>query len=429
MLRLTSLNLLNFRCFKRFHLNLDPQCTVLVGDNGSGKTAALDGLAVALGAWLLGFNDAPSRPILDDEIRRAQFEQQGQVFLEPSYPVEVTACGIAADPSLTSWTRSLNQQGGRTTSRQAAHIKRSAAVYQHLVSDGQPVTLPLIAYYGAGRLWVQKRENSAKESALGSRLQGYVDCLDPASNHKLLTAWMRQQAYAHLQAISRAAHPQYPTAHPLRVIGACIARVIEGAEDIFFSIPHDTLMIRMTDQRLLPFHMLSDGYRNLIAMTADIAWRALQLNPHDSHRLDHTQGVVLIDEIDLHLHPKWQRSVLHQLIDIFPRIQWVVTTHSPQVLSSAQRSWVRVLNGGPTAHTISRHVEGRDSNAILEDIMDVPERPQHVKDRITYLFQLIDGNDHATAYQTLQELSLILGPDDTALVRASWMLEMDAADA
>ncbi len=448
-MRLDSIHLKNFRCFEDFVINLDPQCTVLVGDNGSGKTALLDALAVAIGSWLLGFNDAIPRPIYPDDIRRTRFEQGGQVFLEPSYPVEVTATGTI-EPFKMQWTRSLKSQRGKTTLTIPSandfnpSIKFIAEQKQTEVSKGKHVDLPLIAYYGTGRLWVQKRDNQRKESAIGSRIQGYVDCLDPASNHKLFTAWMRKQEEDNLQSYIRFNQktsdrsvdpgPAFKEWHAttnfhLNEVSESCAKMIDDAKRIFYSLREQALTVEMQDGRLLPFNLLSDGYRNLIAMVADIVWRAAMLNPKHTRDPLEIEGVVLIDEIDLHLHPKWQRTVLPKLTKMFPYIQWVVTTHSPQVLASAKREWVRLLGvdeqGKPQAYQVGP-TEGRDSNAILEDVMGVSERPEGMQERLTMLFRHIDDQNTKAARDEIEALAKILGEDDTALVRARWMIEMDS---
>ena len=94
-------------------------------------------------------------------------------------------------------------------------------------------------------------------------------------------------------------------------------------------------MLALGDGRLTPFYHLSDGYRNTLAMAADIAVRAATLNPAlSSLAMEETPGVVLIDEIDLHLHPKWQRQIVEDLRGAFPKIQFVATTHSPFIIQS-----------------------------------------------------------------------------------------------
>jgi len=129
--------------------------------------------------------------------------------------------------------------------------------------------------------------------------------------------------------------------------------------------------------RTLPFSYLSDGFRNMVAMVADIAVRCASLNPQfkgDAAR--NTPGVVMIDEIDLHLHPKWQRRVVNDLLNAFPKIQFVATTHSPFVIQSLPvLDSVQLLNlDNPNAEDfVNKSVED-----ITEEIqgVEVPQRSQ-----------------------------------------------------
>ncbi|NER20503.1 MAG: AAA family ATPase [Symploca sp. SIO1C2] len=178
----------NFRCFESFELQLDDRCTVLIGNNGSGKTALLDALAIAAGSWFIDFDsmDTHPRSIASDEVRYIRLEKQGVPFLEPQTPVGVEATGMLNGQSC-QWSRYLNRMGGRTTYGGAIKIRAIAAQTQSEISLGYDVPLPLIAYYGTGRLWVQKRSSSARQDnhQIGSRIQGYIDALEPKSNQKL----------------------------------------------------------------------------------------------------------------------------------------------------------------------------------------------------------------------------------------------------
>lgn len=130
-------------------------------------------------------------------------------------------------------------------------------------------------------------------------------------------------------------------------------------------------------------NQLSDGEKCLLAMVGDLARRLAIANPGLSDQLQ-GKGVVLIDEIELHLHPKWQREIIPALTRTFPNCQFIVTTHSPQVVSHVKPQRIYILekiDNGIVAKRPSSSF-GRDSNSILEDLMDVPERPQHIKDRL-----------------------------------------------
>jgi predicted ATP-binding protein involved in virulence len=183
---------------------------------------------------------------------------------------------------------------------------------------------------------------------------------------------------------------------------------------------HQELRVEFDDAREIPFGSLSDGQRSLILLAADIAWRAAQLNPiyaADAPRL--TKGVVLIDEIELHLHPQWQRSVVPNLLRIFENIQFVMTTHSPQVVSTARPEWLRIIHADGTCHGVE-HTFGRDSNALLRDVFDTPDRLRSVRARIDEVENLLAEGQLDSARAKLTELERDLGPTDEVVTGLQW---------
>ena len=432
-MRIDTLDLQNFRCFESFHLDLDPRCTVLIGNNGAGKTAILDALAVASGSWFieLGSSNLRPRPILKDEIRYARFDKNGIPTLEPQIPVSVEATGIVHQQPC-QWSRRLNRIGGRTTYGEAKHIRDLAQQARQQVVNGEDISLPLISYYGTGRLWVQKKESSIRQQVLGSRSEAYVDALEPASNQKLFEAWMIWREQARLEAVVQNYNDgNEPTASRFDAIDTphltgvkhAVQTCIPECEAFYYNINHQQLRMTMQDGRILPFHMLSDGYRNFVGMVADIAWRCVQLNPHlGADAPQKTEGIVLIDEIDLHLHPSWQRQVLESLLKTFAHLQFVLTTHSPQIVASAKQEWMRLLAPGEKTALPTEAVQGRDSNSILRDIMGARIRPKEMETALENLLNLIEDGQTAEARERLEQLRNKLGSTDATLLNLEWEL-------
>jgi hypothetical protein len=185
--------------------------------------------------------------------------------------------------------------------------------------------LPLLLYYGAGRLWDVHRDSNTEKP--GSQLDAYRYCLDPKSDQNAFEKWFKKLALSEIQK-------KRPVS-AMDAVKAAVLNCIPGAHDFYHDIDEDCIMIKLEKEGLVPFDCLSAGYRNMVAMVADIAHRAARLNPHhEANAAKETAGVVLIDEIDLHLHPKWQRRVVSDLKSAFPRLQFVATTHSPFILQS-----------------------------------------------------------------------------------------------
>ncbi|TMQ03593.1 MAG: hypothetical protein E6J90_03205 [Deltaproteobacteria bacterium] len=234
-----------------------------------------------------------------------------------------------------------------------------------------------------------------------------------------MAGWMRRQTLVQLQRRNGYVQPQ------LAAVEAAVKSCMQTVTRFWFDVEYDELRLELTGGDIQSFAMLSEGCRNMVEMIADIAWRASVLNPHHSAEAPLlTDGVVLIDELDLHLHPEWQRHIVADLRRTFPQIQFIVTTHSPQIVASVSRSQIRLLDrnrliaGEP-------YVEGRDSNEILEDVFGVPSRPESTQAEIDALYQLIEAEHYAAARSSLAALRQRLGPDDAAIVRATWILDTE----
>jgi predicted ATP-binding protein involved in virulence len=170
-------------------------------------------------------------------------------------------------------------------------------------------------------------------------------------------------------------------------------------------------------------NQLSDGEKCLLAMVGDLARRLAIANPGLSKPLQGS-GIVLIDEIELHLHPEWQRKIIPDLTKTFPNCQFIVTTHSPQVISQVKPEGIFILEKTDEG-VVAKKPEssfGRDSNRILEDLMGVPERPQEIKESLLELFRLIDAGNIEGARQLHQKLAKKIGADEPEFVKADVLI-------
>lgn len=168
---------------------------------------------------------------------------------------------------------------------------------------------------------------------------------------------------------------------------------------------------------------LSDGEKNLIAMIGDIARRLTIGNPDSSDPLKET-GIILIDEIDLHLHPKWQRIVAERLVKVFPNCQFIVSSHSPQIISHVKPESIIALKnieGEISAHVVNESY-GKSSDQILEDIMDETSRPKEVENNIETIYDLIEEGDLTKAKTKIDEVRMEIG-DDEELIRAEVLIK------
>lgn len=405
-LTLETLKLHNYRCFESIDIDFDHQLTVLVAENGAGKSSILDAIAVAFGTFIGAFNEATGKHFRGEDIRRFRARETDSNEMEHAPDgVWLEATGIVpdVDNSLLQasqapvvWHRNLSAPRRAQTTRKGANVLTKFGEHlQHEVrTTDTEVVLPLIAYYGTGRLWQQKkltRGKSARQSRISrtSRTVGYTDCLDSGSSYKLFVDWFRYWSLnaknAQIMALEAGETHQPVTefGNYVRSVSQAVNTCLQltGWQDIEYSYTQDALVARHREHGLLPVDVLSDGIRSMIAMVADIAFRATKLNgPLGADAAKQTPGIVLIDEVDMHLHPLWQQVVLQNLTCAFPQMQFIVTTHSPQVLSSVGKDHIRLLHYEQQtatwhATTPEHEVKGIESIAALREVMGVNPVP------------------------------------------------------
>ncbi len=368
-MRIHRLTVTNLKNFEEHSFEFHPQFTLLVGDNGSGKTAILDALRVGIGAYLLGIPDLPAHSIKRDYVRRRVRRNGEFPTFEPVTPCAV-ACEGTVHGSQMRWRRELASLDGRTNRVGARMVARSASGHYHA---GRPETdFPLVLSYGTGRLWIEPRTTRATRSAMRqplgkmSRFEAYRGCLEPAVSSELLRRWIKKMALIEVQ--------EEKPLTSLKAVFSAVVGCVEGAERALYDFKLDDIALDFAGGERYPFGFLSDGQRSMTALAADIALRCVQLNPHlAGDAPGATEGVVLIDELDLHLHPNWQRAIVRNLTSLFPSLQFVATTHSPFIVQSLDGQGLINLSG-------SGALEERSEPYSVEDVaeetmgVEVPQR-------------------------------------------------------
>ena len=392
-MKIHTLELRNFRKFEDYTFQFHPDFTVLIGDNASGKSSILDALAVMLGTYIPKYQDGVVRGGINKKDARLRiFEKYDQVTLEQQKPTFLNAQGTLHGKDI-EWKRKLGDRGKDARDLILIGEKDSTAV-----SNGEDVDLPILLYYGTGRLWdVHRKVPIGKPD---SRMVGYRNCLDPKSDHHLFEKWFSQLELSALQ--------NNKTIEVLEAVRDATKMCIPSAKRFYYDVANGALMIEFEDEGYCLFDNLSDGYRNMVAMVADIAHRAARLNPHlSANAATESSGVVLIDEIDLHLHPQWQRHVVGDLQRAFPNIQFIATTHSPFILQSLDPGKVIDLgivndespidlNHNIAAPSPKGEYSSKSIEDIVEDVMgvEVPQRSQRYQEMYSAAIEY---------YQMLQE--------------------------
>jgi predicted ATP-binding protein involved in virulence len=400
-MRIDYLRVKNFRGFAERDFSFHETFNVLIGQNATGKTAALEALRIAVGSWFLGIQARYGKAISEDDVRLKGFthESTGEHTFEKQYPVEVKAMGTLPETKRpVTWSRSINREGGNTTQKDAQSLTEVAEKTDEQVRDGEEVTLPVLAYYGTDRLHhpEPRRDNGDEKEDL-SRFVGYRKCLDGRINVKHLERWMERQA--------RIAFHENKSPLLDRLVREAISSMIPNVETIHYNPRQASVTATYEDGTVLPLEHLSDGYRTMLALVGDLASRMARLNPHlGEETLRRTPGVVLIDELDLHLHPAWQRRVIEDLAGTFRRIQFISTTHSPQIISEVETGKTLVLEHDTSGIQVKEEESyGLDSNWVLQHIMEVSPRPQKIERLINKVERALAQEDYEGAKKHLNQ--------------------------
>lgn len=359
-MKINRLYLHNFRLFADQDFVFPTLFTVLIGENGRGKSAVLHGLRVAASAWLLGFKETERLHIEPEDIRRVELKTR----FAPQFPATVRATGLVANQEIV-WTRQrADFKGGlgRTAWAEAKTLlELSRQAEQATNSELREVDLPVLVFFSTARLRVGAKKGVELKSK-GSKVQdGYFQALTPdykrkgPSGRAVALAWVKtaylkmleEKTESLLTSIPPSVRPsvgQYTgysvTAPLLGAVLTAIETCVPGWTDLRWDLESDDLagLYHRPDApaaERVPLYYLSDGLRTMAGMVAEIAYRCVTLNGHlGAESVRASRGMVLIDELDMHLHPNWQRHVVADLKAAFPNLQFIVTTHSPFIVQS-----------------------------------------------------------------------------------------------
>ena len=200
-MRLTTIHIENYRCFNKLDVTFGEHITLLVGKNGVGKSAILDAIAVAVSTFLYGFGGGTGRRILKEDAKYNFYEIEGTIDAQHQFPVIIEAEGTCNGESNVRWTRALNAPDGNTTVKNAYRLINFAKQMQSQVMAGdRDTTLPVISYYGTGRLRTRKKERRGLQTLQKfNRQMGYTDCMNAEPNEKLMADWFERMTLKCLQ--------------------------------------------------------------------------------------------------------------------------------------------------------------------------------------------------------------------------------------
>jgi hypothetical protein len=352
---------------------------LLVGINGVGKTTVLDSIRICLSKVIPSISCSKSRPLafVADDIR-------------------INASALTVQLSFTlnnkAWEFLVHKQRNRSVSQKESGIVREQTIAtpdKETLTEGPPVprrsakverSQPFGLFFSTRRSLLSDLSPSVTKIS-GGQTAAFADAL--VSRELRISEfadWMRAQealgkenprSKKHLGSLRRAALSFLPECRNLRPEGTIKPQLIVDKGRL-------TLNVRQ----------LSDGERGSLSLVLDIARRLSQANPDLPDPVKQGEGIVLIDELDLHLHPKWQRTIVERLTRTFPRCQFIVTTHSPQIVAAVEPEQVLLISDAGVFKP--KQTFGMDSNWILRHLMETEDRPASAAKAIREVEELIN---------------------------------------
>jgi predicted ATP-binding protein involved in virulence len=443
-IKIKGLKLKNFRGFKELEIKFpESELIVFVGINGAGKSSILDCISLFLSRFVSELCDISSRfnefPITDDDINIEENETINtlalsglpnplpDIFEEPAEPTQ-------------KWVIKKSRFDGKRESKQKQTMDKEMEGYITFLRDElitNPLfSLPVFVYYQNHKSFLETPSKNRVKIYKFNQFYAYENAFKKeVYDFSDFAGWFRQQedwenekklkegldfTNKNLEVVRRAIRIFLENIPSNDLANLHVVRTQVDKPFRFDAVPGSSLRIDKNGSSL-KIEQLSDGEKMLVLMVSDLARRLSIANPASENPLN-GEGIVLIDEVDLHLHPQWQREVVPAFRRTFPRCQFILTTHSPQVLSNVEKENILILeNSGVVEQTPFTY--GKDSNSILYQLMNVEERPNKVKAELDKLYHLIDDEKIADAREELKKLAELLGDDDKDIVRAHMYID------
>lgn len=405
-MHLEKLRLKNYKVFENIYISFKPGVNLLIGDNGVGKSTILDAIATALGGMFVRVDGVAVKNISKDDVR-IEHKAIGDSSMEFIYhePVEVE-CTMEIDGMIYSWSRIKEELS-------SAHTKtdnKDASSWLRKITNNSNSRLPILSYQSAARAWRIRRGDFGNEltKRLDDRRCGYIGCMDSSMDVKTIQQWCMKQELNALQ--------KGKTISEYEMFKDVVASFMTKIEDlrerpqIYYSAQFNEFIYNNGSTDIF-ISKLSAGYQALLWMIMDLAYRIALLNPGMKDKSD-IEGIVLIDEIDMHLHPKWQWRIIDALTYTFANVQFVVATHSPIVISSAKEA--RIIEIGYD-HEVTYHPYSYGNS--VEDILlfrqESDSRPIIIKKLVDEIESLLDDGDINGAENALEKLKGIIGTENS----------------
>ncbi len=453
-MQIDNLYIENFKRFSKISIDFEPGVNLFVGENSSGKTTILEAVNVAMGGFFVSQVPFYHRDIKESEIRLENGTKVSECLVGPTFKpwlwnrfrrknsYDDKTYEFNGTESLDAYNVLIKETKIHIELGINSMVQYGDFFFSKFRNKDDRTIAPIIAYYSTQRLFSDsKSEFAQKYDAPNGRRNGYVQCLSEHAIKIILDDWLGK-------AVTRRATKQIKDIFGVdnvleNVEGAIIYVAKEflglNAVKIYQEPDFDNeVFLQFEKEEPLPISYYADGFRNLLYLVMDLMWRASQLNPWLTMKeiAEQVPGVVTIDEIDLHLHPRWQAKVIPVLQTLFPKVQFFITTHSPTVVANFDKGTLYVIDKkGENIQKTDKKYFGRDVNYVLRRILGSSERNQETQRKLDELTRLVESNAPETEIENkLNPLIEELGSDDkdisTAIAFFEWnKIKNEGADA
>ncbi|WP_298147791.1 AAA family ATPase [uncultured Acinetobacter sp.] len=438
-MKIQSFSLKNIGQFQDISVSLAPtkdyssNVTVFIGNNGSGKTSLLKSATTAL-TWFvarLKHEKSNGTPIPEQVISNGA----NSALIE----VIVKATDIQNRDLTYNWriTKSRTARKAEFTTS-LIELNQLTDYYKHRLAEDETTSLPLIAFYPVERSVIDI-PLKIREKHQFLQIDGYDNALNNAVDFRRFFEWFREREDVENERIKdiilflKQDHTDELFSKKIEEYNSDSFKDIqlEAVRQAIYAFMPDFKNLQVTRKprlamvidkngKQLNVSQLSQGEKSLMALVGDIARRLAMMNPKLDNPL-HGQGIVLIDEIDMHLHPQWQRTIIHRLQTTFPNCQFILTTHSPLVISDVQDILVYDLEDQKITALPSLY--GQDANTVLLQYMDTSYRNPVVTEQITQAMDAIQNNNLDKAQLLINDLRSTVGENQLDVMRLIAMLK------
>lgn len=357
IMNIQKIDIRNFRGFERRSFAFNSKLALIIGNNTSGKTTLLHALQVALGAYLKCLKSLPTdkayscnfsqrdRFLKYNPLTRDYMPNEENTMIEVSGEFSKTTFAdgkISMESEPVSWGRELS---GNTTKSVNDHLSKIVKEMEGLRRDeraGSTSVLPLVLSFATNRIDNQYRAATKKKEKESRMAKAYKAALKDTVDF--------QGAFDWLYRYERDLKSNLVTSGTFDSFIKALNKAIPALTDIYIDTKNNEFSACVEVRDLLPtyqtFEHMSDGFKSVICISAEIAHRCVELNGFlGAEAVEKTPGIVMIDELELYLHPRWQMHILEDLQRAFPNIQFIVTTHSPFIIQSVKKENLVVLDG------------------------------------------------------------------------------------